>query len=114
TDLRLPLPLARWLLRTSRRLGSRRLSLSVTDIPGPSAPLWLADAEMLTAVPIAPLAPLVPLSVAALSYAGQLTITVNADAAVTCLDDLVDGMRTSIVELSRTAPAPHPAIARTP
>ena len=103
TDLHLPLVLARWLLRTSRRLGSRRLTLSVTDIPGPTAPLWLAGARMLTALPVAPLAPLVPLSVAALSYAGELVVTANVDRAVTDLGVLAAGIGDTLAELSHLA-----------
>ena len=105
TDLRLPLPLARWLLRASRRLGSRRLTLSVTDIPGPPAPLWLAGSRMCTAVPIAPLAPLVPLSVAALSYAGRFTVSVTCDAGVTDVDVLADGVAASLRHPSYPAQA---------
>jgi hypothetical protein len=43
-------------------------------------------------VPIAPLGSGVSLSVAALSYAGELTVSINADAAVTDLDVLTDGV----------------------
>jgi diacylglycerol O-acyltransferase len=111
TDLRLPLPVTRWFLRTSRRMGSRRLTLSITNVPGPTAPLWLAGAQMLTAVPIAPLAPLVPLSVAALSYAGQLTITINTDGAVNDLDVLADGVRASIADLGTASRLPRVEIA---
>jgi diacylglycerol O-acyltransferase len=100
TDLRLPTPVARWFLRAARRLGSRRLTLSVTDIPGPTASLWLAGARMVAAVPIAPLAPLVPLSVAALSYAGELTVSVNADPAVADLNVLARGVEDSFAELA--------------
>jgi hypothetical protein len=50
---------------------------------------------MCQALPIAPLVPLVPISVAALSYAGSLAVTVNADASVTDLDVVADGMARS-------------------
>ena len=43
--------------------------------------LWLAGARLLEAVPVAPLVPHVPVGVAALSYAGQLAVSVNSDAA---------------------------------
>jgi diacylglycerol O-acyltransferase / wax synthase len=99
-DLRLPTPAARWLVRTVRNYGSRHVTLSVTDVPGPPTPLWLAGARLLAAVPIAPLGSLVPLSVAALSYAGELTVSVNADAAVTDLDCLVEGTTRAFAELA--------------
>ena len=83
--LHLPVPLLRLFVRWGRRVGSSRINLSVSNVPGPDAHLWLAGARMERAVPIAPLVPLVPLSVAALSYSGSLTIAVNADAAITDL-----------------------------
>jgi diacylglycerol O-acyltransferase len=92
TDLRLPLPVARRVLCWARRAGSRRLTLAVTDVAGPPEPLWLAGARLVAAAPIAPLSPGVPLSVAALSYTGEVTVSVNADAAVSDLELLTEGM----------------------
>lgn len=106
TDLHLPTWLARWFLRTSRRLGSRRLTLSVSNVPGPAAPLWLAGARMRTAVPVAPLSPLVPLSLAALSYDGQFVVTVNADASLHNLEAFVDGAARCFAELTDLAQQP--------
>lgn len=109
TDLPLPFPLVRWVVRTTRRFGSRRLTLAVTDVPGPGTPLWLAGARLLSAVPIAPMSPLVPLSVAALSYAGELAVSVNADAAATGLDVLAEGIGLGFTELlARARPATRP------
>ena len=93
--LHVPLPIARAIVRWGRRLGSTRVNLGVSNVPGPTAPLWLAGARMRQAYPIAPLVPLVPISVAALSYAGSLAVTVNADATVTDLDVVADGMARS-------------------
>lgn len=93
--LRLPVPLARPLLRWGRRWGSGRVNLAVSNVRGPSTPLWLAGSRVLEAVPIAPLVPRVPVAVAALSYAGSLTVTVNADAAVADLDLVATGMTRS-------------------
>ena len=96
TDLlHLSVPVARAVVRWGRRLGSSRVNLSVSNVPGPAGPLWLAGAKMLEALPIAPLVPLVPISVAALSYAGSLAVTVNADAAITDLDLVSSGMSRS-------------------
>lgn len=50
--------------------------------------MWLAGARVRSAVPIAPTGPLVPLAIAALSSAGELTLSVNADAAAHGIDEL--------------------------
>ncbi|GAA4811030.1 hypothetical protein GCM10023200_56030 [Actinomycetospora chlora] len=110
SDLHLPTPLSRWLLRWARRVGSRRLTVSVTDVPGPARPLWVAGARLLEVVPIAPMAPLVPLTVAALSYAGELTVAANADVDMTDLDVLIDGIArsfTELVDLARAGACPR-------
>ena len=93
--LHLPLPLVRAFVRWGRRIGSSRINLSVSNVPGPAAPLWFAGARLLEAVPVAPLVPLVPISVAALSYAGWLAVAVNADAAIADLDLAAAGMTRS-------------------
>jgi len=101
--LHVPLPLARAVVRWGRRIGSGRVNLSVSNVPGPSASLWLAGARMLQAVPVAPLVPLVPISVAALSYAETLTIAVNADAALIDLNMLGEAMKGSLARYERLA-----------
>jgi diacylglycerol O-acyltransferase len=96
---------ARWIVRYGRRFGSSRINLGFTDVAGPPSPLWLAGARLEQAVPVAPLVPLVPLSVAALSYAGEFTVSVNADASIADVDVLGDGTaRTfeALRELSRS------------
>lgn len=111
-DLRLPAPLARRFLRRARRFGSRRLTLAVTDVTGPPTPLWLAGARLVAAAPIAPMSAGVPLSVAALSYAGELLVTINADAGLTDVDVLTEGTArgfTALRELAGLAAEPTPA-----
>jgi WS/DGAT/MGAT family acyltransferase len=103
TDLRLPTPVVRRVRRWARRFGSRHITLAVTDVPGPRAPLWLAGARLLHAVPIAPLSTGVPLSIAALSYTSELTVTINADAAITDLDVLTDGVAEAFATLHSVA-----------
>lgn len=88
----LPIPLARLAMRWMRRFGGTRVNLFVTDVPGPPTPLWLAGSRLLEAVPVAPLVQNVGLGVAALSYAGELAVSVHADGSVTGLDLLADGM----------------------
>jgi hypothetical protein len=100
TTLHLPVPLLRTVIRRARRFGSSRITLSVTDVTGPAGPLWLAGARLVEAVPVAPLVPLVPLSVAAMSYAGDLAVSVNADATVRDLDVLAAGLERSFAELA--------------
>jgi WS/DGAT/MGAT family acyltransferase len=90
--LRLPDALARPVVQWGRRWGSRSVTLAVSNVPGPTTPLWLAGARMERAVPIAPLVPSVPLSVAALSYAGNLVVSVNADAAIGDLEIMASGI----------------------
>lgn len=93
----LPVPVARLVIPWARRRGSARIHLSVTNVPGPTGSMWFAGARLLDAVPIAPLVPLVPLTVAALSYAGRLTVAVNADGAIHDLDVLGDGIAASLM-----------------
>lgn len=97
--LDLPGPLARLAVRWGRRHAARHINLFVTDVPGPPAPLWLAGARLLDAVPVAPLSADVPLGIAALSYAGTLAVAVHADAAVTDLDVLATGIADGVTEL---------------
>lgn len=112
-DLRLPAPVARPFLRWARRFGSRRLTLAVTDVTGPPTPLWLAGARLVAAAPIAPMSAGVPLSVAALSYAGELLVTIDADAGLADLDVLTEGTARGFIALRElaglaTEPTPGP------
>jgi hypothetical protein len=116
TGLRLPGPLTRWVLLAGRRFGTRRVTLSVTDVPGPTAPLGLAGARLLEAVPVPPLVQGVPLSVAALSYAGDLCVSVHADGALDELHLLAEGVARSLAAATALAAAgsttqPHPSSA---
>jgi diacylglycerol O-acyltransferase len=90
-------------VRWGRRLGSSRVNLSVSNVRGPSDPLWLAGASLLEALPIAPLVPLVPVSVAALSYAGSLGVTVNADASIADLAVVAAGIDRSFAQYAALA-----------
>lgn len=101
--LHLPLPLARVGMRWMRRFGATRVNLFVTDVPGPTVPLWLAGARLLEAVPVAPLVQHVGLGVAALSYAGDLAVSVHADGTVTDLPLLGAGIAASFERLREAA-----------
>ena len=110
--IHLPLPLARAGMRWMRRFGSARVNLFVTDVPGPSSPLWLAGARMLEAVPVAPLVQHVGLGVAALSYAGELAVSVHADGSVTDLERLAEGMAADFAAFRAAAVTTKPAESR--
>jgi diacylglycerol O-acyltransferase / wax synthase len=88
----LPTSLLRLGVRWLRSHGGGKVNLYVTNVPGPPRPLWLAGARLRTAAPIAPLVAGVPVAVAALSYAGELVISMQADDAVTDLDTLAGGV----------------------
>jgi WS/DGAT/MGAT family acyltransferase len=87
-----PVGLVRLGIGWLRRRGGDRVNLYVTNVPGPPQPLWLAGARLQTAVPIAPLVAGVPLAVAALSYAGDLVVSLQVDGAVADLDLLATGV----------------------
>ena len=93
------------------RHGGSRDNLYVTNVPGPPKPLWLDGARLHTAVPIAPLVAGVPLAVAALSYAGELAISIQVDGAVDDLEVLASGISEGRDRLGLTEPQ-HPAISR--
>jgi hypothetical protein len=97
--LHLPTPLARVAVRWMRRIAARGINLFVTNVPGPSEPLFLAGSRLLGVVPVAPLSADVPLGIAALSYAGTLEVGINADAAVTDLDVLCQAMEREFAAL---------------
>jgi diacylglycerol O-acyltransferase / wax synthase len=97
--LHLPRPLARLAVRWMRRAAHRHINLFVTNVPGPTRPLWLAGARMLDALPVAPLTADVPIGVAALSYDGTLAVCVTAAAALTDLDVLAHGIERGLAEL---------------
>jgi WS/DGAT/MGAT family acyltransferase len=101
--LHLPTPVARLAVRWMRRIAGRGINLFVTNVPGPAQPLELAGARLLEAVPVAPLVRGVPLGIAALSYAGTLHVSVNADGAIGDLDVLTDGIERSAAVLLERA-----------
>ena len=91
--------------RASYRLMPRQrsVSLSVTNVPGPPVPLYLAGARLLELFPVAPIQGNVTLTVGVLSYAGQLNLTATADRD-TCPDVEVfaQGVRSALDELARS------------
>jgi WS/DGAT/MGAT family acyltransferase len=78
----------------------RLMNTSVTNVPGPPVPLYLAGARLLELVPLVSLMGNFTLVVAALSYAGQLNLTAVADRD-TCPDVEVfaEGVQATLNEL---------------
>jgi len=103
----LPTSLLRLGIRWLRRHGGSKVNLYVTNVPGPPRPLWLAGARLRTAAPIAPLVAGVPIAVAALSYAGELVISIQTDDAMTDPDTLARGLADQLDQL--IAPGRVPA-----
>jgi diacylglycerol O-acyltransferase len=70
------------------------VSVTTADVPGPARPAYFAGSRVLEVFPVLPLIARVTLGVGALSYAGQLNITVVADRdAVPDLDVFVAAAR---------------------
>jgi hypothetical protein len=63
-----------------RRHGGGRINMYLTNVAGPTHPLWLCGARLRTVYPIAPVAAGIPIAAAVLSYADTLCLTFNADA----------------------------------
>jgi WS/DGAT/MGAT family acyltransferase len=78
----------------------RIVDVFVTNVFGPQRPLYLLGARLVEVFPVVQVAGNVPLSVAVLSYAGQLNIGIQSDPdGLRDLDVFVDGLRRSLEEL---------------
>lgn len=100
----MPVPVLRMLLRRALRGDQRFVNLYVTNLVGPSQRVRLAGAEIAEAFPIGPLSAGVGLGAAALSYAGQLAITILADDSVCPRSEVVaEGARRFLDALCKPA-----------
>jgi diacylglycerol O-acyltransferase len=91
------LTVLRALNRYSRH--QRLVDVFVTNVPGPQVPLFVVGARLLEAFPVVQVAGNVPLSVAVLSYDGQLNIGIQSDPdALPDVDVFADGLRRSLDE----------------
>jgi WS/DGAT/MGAT family acyltransferase len=91
-----------------RGFGHQRLmNTSITNVPGPPVPLYLAGARLLELFPMVSLMGNLTLVVAVLSYAGQLNLTAVADQN-TCpdVDVFAQGVRSALDDLTRSALVP--------
>ena len=87
-----------WVSRGARRRAAAHINLYVTNVPGPTSPLYFAGARLLEAVPLAPLVAGVRLSVTAISAQlldGQFAVSLLGDDSVPDLPVLVRGVRTT-------------------
>ena len=76
------------------------VSVTTADVPGPPNPVYFAGAPVLEVFPVLPLIANVTIGVGALSYAGQLNITVVADRdAVPDLDTFTAAARDELQAL---------------
>jgi diacylglycerol O-acyltransferase / wax synthase len=97
------LTILRALNRYSRH--QRIVDVFVTNVPGPKRPLYLLGARLVEAFPVVQVAGNVPLSVAVLSYDGQLNIGIQSDPdGLPDLDVFADGLRQSLEELGAATP----------
>lgn len=85
----------------------RMVNLVVTNVPGPQFPLYLRGARMLEAFPYVPVFAQNPLSVAVLSYDGELGFGLTGDwDKLPDLDVFARGLGEALSELEVAAPPP--------
>lgn len=82
-------------------LDRQRVNVTTADLPGPPMPLYLAGSRVLEVFPVLPLIGKVTLGVGAVSYDGQFTLTLLADAATyPDLAILAEGVRDELAVLT--------------
>jgi diacylglycerol O-acyltransferase / wax synthase len=87
----------------------RLVNITVTNVPGPSVPLYLAGARLLELFPVVSLAGNLTLAVAVLSYAGQLNLTAVADQdGCGDVEVFAQGVRSALDDLARSVLVPSP------
>jgi WS/DGAT/MGAT family acyltransferase len=81
----------------------RFMNAYIANVPGPSQPLYFAGARVLELFPLVPITANISIGVGALSYAGQLNITVVADRRL-CPDlaVFVDGLEHALESLGHS------------
>lgn len=89
----------------ARLINSARLyNLIVTNVPGPSVPLYLLGARVRAAYPHLPLFENQGLGIALLSYCGQLHVGLSSDwDHGTMLEEVTDELEASFTELAQLA-----------
>jgi len=85
----------------------RLMNVTVTNVPGPPVPLYLAGAPLLELFPVVSLVANITLAVAVLSYAGQLNITAVADQdGCSDVEVFAQGVRGALDDLARSTFVP--------
>jgi diacylglycerol O-acyltransferase / wax synthase len=83
----------------------RYMNLSVSNVPGPPVPLYLAGAPLLEVYPVVPITGNMTLGVGVLSYNGQLNLTAVADRdGCPDVEVFAEGARCALDELARAVP----------
>jgi WS/DGAT/MGAT family acyltransferase len=85
--------------------GARLFNLTITNVPGPTRPLYAFGAKLEEVLPLVPLAADHAVGIAVVSYNGTVFFGLSGDArALSDLDVLHAGIEDSIAELRRVAP----------
>ncbi|WP_372789776.1 wax ester/triacylglycerol synthase family O-acyltransferase [Paraconexibacter sp.] len=93
-------PLAGALLARSMFGGTRMFNLTITNVPGPTQRLFAFGAPLVDVQPLVPLFADHAIGIAVVSYAGTMTVGLNADRlAASDVAVLADGLRRSFDEL---------------
>jgi WS/DGAT/MGAT family acyltransferase len=85
----------------------RYMNVSLSNVPGPPVPLYLAGAPLLEVFPLVPIVGNVTLAVVVLSYAGQLNLTAVTDRdGCPDVEVFASGVRNALDELAQSVLAP--------
>jgi WS/DGAT/MGAT family acyltransferase len=85
----------------------RYMNISLSNVPGPPIPLYLAGAPLLEVFPLVPIVGNTTLAVVVLSYAGQLNLTAVADRdGCPDVEVFASGVRNALDELAQSVLAP--------
>ncbi|MEX2395326.1 MAG: WSD1 family O-acyltransferase, partial [Actinomycetota bacterium] len=85
----------------------RFFNLSITNIPGPSEPLYAAGHKLLDIFPFTPLAGNMALIVAVVSYVGQMEFGLTVDAeTIPDVDTIASGITNAVTDLKAIASVP--------
>ena len=85
----------------------RYMNISVSNVPGPPVPLYLAGAPLLEVFPLVPITGNMTLGIGVLSYAGQLNLTAVADRdGCPDVEVFADGLRSALDELTQSVLTP--------
>ena len=83
------------------------MNISLSNVPGPPVPLYLAGAPLLEVFPLVPIVGNTTLAVVVLSYAGQLNLTAVADRdGCPDVEVFASGVRNALDELAQSVLAP--------